>query len=275
MPGQDTRRSPAERPRRGHIRLPMLRGRAVGWGSGPNRGDGLRGKSLTTISFASADRRSTYRAQSRRDSALVYRRALRHSRHVRMLRIGVIVMIGLVLVGTAIENYLPSVGSLHLPAEFSGLVINGTKITMQAPRLTGYTSDNRAYEFRASAAAQDITKPDLVRLEQIRSKMQMADKSVVHLWADTGIYDIKGDMLTLNDHIRLVSTTGYEARLNQAQVDMRQGNVVSDTPVWVKLLDGDLNAKHLEIVDKGDVVRFTGVTMILQSGAQTSKTAQQ
>jgi lipopolysaccharide export system protein LptC len=72
-----------------------------------------------------------------------------------------------------------------------------------------------------------------------------------------------------------VSTTGYEARLRQAVVDMRQGNVVSDTPVWVKLLDGDLNAKHLEIVDKGDVVRFTNVTMILQSGAKSTKTAAQ
>jgi lipopolysaccharide export system protein LptC len=230
---------------------------------------------LTSVSFASADRRSAYRAQSGRDSTGIYRLALRHSRHVRLLRIGLIVMISLVLVGTMIENYLPSVGGLHLPAEFSGLVINGTKITMQKPRLTGYTSDNRAYEFTANAAAQDITKPDLVQLEKIRAKMAMADKSVVHLWADTGIYNTKGDMLTLNDHIRLVSTTGYEARLRQAVVDMRQGNVVSDTPVWVKLLDGDLNAKHLEIVDKGDVIRFTDVTMILQSSAKTSKTAQQ
>jgi lipopolysaccharide export system protein LptC len=230
---------------------------------------------LTSVSLSSADRRSAYQAQSRRDSGGVYRRALRHSRQVRLLRIGVIVTIGLVLFGTTLENYLPSVGGLRLPAEFSGLVINGTKITMQQPRMTGYTSDNRAYEFTANAAAQDITKPDLVQLERIRAKMAMADKSIVHLWADTGLYDTKSDMLTLNDHIRLVSTTGYEARLRQAVVDMQKGNVVSDTPVWVKLLDGDLNAKHLEIVDKGDVVRFTNVTMILQSRAKSTKTAAQ
>ena len=184
-------------------------------------------------------------------------------------------MIGMVLAGTMLENYLPSVGGFRLPAEISGLVINGTKITMQQPRMTGYTSDNRAYEFTANAAAQDITKPDLVQLERIRAQMAMADKSTVHLWADTGLYDTKADTLTLNDHIRLVSTTGYEARLRQAVVDMRQGNVVSDTPIWVKLLDGDLNAKHLEIVDKGDVVRFTNVTMILQSNGKSTKTAAQ
>jgi hypothetical protein len=45
--------------------------------------------------------------------------------------------------------------------------------------------------------------------------------------------------------------------------------------VWVKLLDGDLNAKHLEIVDKGDTLRFTDVTLVLQSGKQQTKAGQQ
>ena len=38
---------------------------------------------------------------------------------------------------------------------------------------------------------------------------------------------------------------------------MRKGNVVSDQPVWVKMLNGFLNAKRLEIVDNGSVLRFT------------------
>ncbi len=179
----------------------------------------------------------------------------------------------MMLLAVVVDNYLP-IGGLRLPAEIGKLVIKGTKITMQQPRLTGFTSDSRPYEFTANAAQQDITKPDLVELQQIRAKIEMADKSIVHLWADTGLYNMKTDMLTLNDNIHLVSSTGYEARLRQAVVDMGKGNVVSDTPVWVKLLDGDLNAKRLEIVDKGDVLRFTDVTMILQSGKQAPKAGQ-
>jgi len=176
----------------------------------------------------------------------------------------------MVLLSAVVENYLP-IGGLRLPAEIGKLVINGSKITMQQPRLAGFTSDSRPYEFTANSAQQDITKPDLVELQQIRAKIAMADKSMVHMWADTGLYNMKTDMLTLNDNIRLVSSTGYEARLSKAVVDMGKGSVVSDTPVWVKLLDGDLNAKRLEIVDKGDVLRFTDVTMILQSGKQDGK----
>jgi lipopolysaccharide export system protein LptC len=228
---------------------------------------------LTTISFAGAPRGAGFPARSRGDNDRVYRRALRHSRAVRWLRAVLLLAIAVVLIGVAAENYLPITG-LRLPAEIGKLVIRGNTIIMQDPRLTGYTTDSRPYEFKAKAAQQDITKPDLVGLQEINAKIEMADKSMVRLSADTGVYNMKTDMLTLRDNIHLVSTTGYEARLSQASVDMTKGNVVSDTPVWVKLLDGDLNAKRLEIIDKGDVLRFTDVTMVLQSGKQETKAAQ-
>lgn len=226
---------------------------------------------MSSISFAGEEHGVGFPVRARANSERLYRRALRHSRRVRLLRTCLLAAIVVVLAGVVVDNYLPSVGGLRLPGEIGSVVIQGTKITMQKPRLTGYTSDGRAYEFNAEAAAQDITKPDLVQLERIRSKMAMADKSTVDLWADEGVYDMKGDMLTLNNNIRLVSSTGYQARLSQAVVDMRKGNVVSDTPVWVKLLDGWLNAKRLEITDNGDVLRFSDVTMTLQDVKQGAK----
>lgn len=197
-----------------------------------------------------------------------------HSRRVRVLRVCVLLAIPAVLAAVTMQNYLPSIGGLRLPAEIGNMVIKGTKITMQQPRLTGYTTDSRAYEFIANSAAQDITKPDLVELQQIRAKVEMVDKSLVRLWADNGLYDMKSDMLTLDDNIHLVSSTGYEARLTHALVDMGKGTVVSEAPVWVKLLDGELNSKGMEIADKGAVLRFSDVTMILQSGTQDTKAAQ-
>ncbi len=226
---------------------------------------------MTTISFAGAGRAAAFPARSRGGKERIYRRALLHSRRVRRLRFGLLIMIALVLAGLVIQDYLPPIGGFKLPAELGQLVIKGTKITMQQPHLTGFTADDRAYEFSARSAAQDITKPDLVELQQIHSKVEMADKSVVHMWADTGLYNMKTDLLNLSENIRLVSSTGYEARLSEAVIDMTKGNVVSDAPVWVKLLDGSLNAKHMEIIDKGDVLRFTGVTMVLQSAKPATK----
>ena len=140
---------------------------------------------------------------------------------------------------------------MHCPARGSPRTIKGTKITMQAPRLTGFTNDSRSYEFTANAAAQDITKPDLVELNKPHAKVQMQDKSMVTMSAVSGIYNMKTEMLTLSDDINLASSTGYEGRLSEAVVDVRKGTVVSEKPVWVKLLNGFLNARRLEVFDNG------------------------
>jgi len=199
-----------------------------------------------------------------------YRAALRHSRHVRIMRIGVLAVIAAMLLTVVVIDYLPPIGGFRLPGELGKLVINGTTITMQQPRLTGFTVDSRAYEFSADSAAQDITKPNVVVMTNLHAKMEMQDKSTVQMTATTGTYDVKTEMLRLNDNINLASSTGYEGRLSEALVDVRKGNVVSDQPVFVKMLDGFLNAKRLDIADNGSVIRFSGVSMVLQPNKDKS-----
>lgn len=80
----------------------------------------------------------------------------------------------------------------------------------------------------------------------------------MEMTAITGIYDAKGETLKLDQDILLHSSTGYQGHLSEALVDIRKGNVVSDHPVEVKLLQGTLNANKLDIVDSGDLIRFHG-----------------
>jgi lipopolysaccharide export system protein LptC len=184
---------------------------------------------------------------------------------VRWLRIGVPAALAGALLLIVGANFMPTVGSLRLPGQLGNLVIKGTKVTMQQPRLTGFTVDSRPYEFTANSAEQDITKPDLMELHQIAAKIEMEDKSMVNLTSNSGSYDMKSEMLTLVDKVHVISSTGYEARLREATIDVRKGHVLSEKPVWVQLTSGVINAKQLEIRDSGDVIRFTGgVTMIVQ-----------
>lgn len=214
-----------------------------------------------------------FAAGTRGDFERDYRAALRHSRRVRLLRIGVPVGIAALLLAVAVVDYMPPIGGFRLPGDLGKLVIHGTKITMEQPRLTGFTLDSRAYEFSAEAAAQDITKPNLVELEKLHAKMEMQDKSSVEMTAASGVYDVKTEILTLKDDIHLVSSTGYEGRLSEAVIDVRKGNVISDKPVSVKMLNGFLNARRLDIGDNGSVVRFGGVAMTLQPGKDAGDTA--
>jgi len=196
---------------------------------------------------------------SRRDADRAFRAARRHSRWVRILRITVpvAVVIGLIVV-TLVTYFNPLRMLAKLPINIDNLVVSGTKVTMEQPRLAGFTSDARAYELIADTAAQDMTKPDIVELRNIRAKVEMQDKTSMEMTAVNGIYDAKGETLKLDREILLRSSTGYQGRLSEALIDIRKGNVVSEHPVEVKMLQGTLNANRLEIFDSGDLVRFHG-----------------
>ena len=204
----------------------------------------------------------------RGDSELAFRSARRHSRAVRILRIAIPLAVVLGFTGIFLITYFNPLRMLaKLPIDVGNLVVSGTKITMEHPRLSGFTGDARAYELSADAAKQDLTKPDLIELRNIRAKVQMQDKSTVEVSATNGIYDSKGETLKLNQNIVLSSSTGYRGRLSEAMIDIRKGNVVSERPVEVELLQGTLNANRLEIADSGDLVRFGGgVNMTLMLG---------
>jgi lipopolysaccharide export system protein LptC len=200
-----------------------------------------------------------YWTMSRRDADRAFRAARRHSRLVRILRITVpmTIVIGLIIV-TLITYFNPLRMLAKLPINIDNLVVSGTKVTMEQPRLAGFTSDARAYELTADTAAQDMTKPDIVELRNIRAKVEMQDKSSMEMTAVSGIYDAKGETLKLDREILLRSSTGYQGRLSEALIDIRKGNVVSEHPVEVKMLQGTLNANRLDILDSGDLVRFHG-----------------
>jgi lipopolysaccharide export system protein LptC len=204
----------------------------------------------------------------RDDSERAFRSARRHSRAVRILRVAIPLAVVLGFTGIFLITYFNPLRMLaKLPIDVGNLVVSGTKITMEHPRLSGFTGDARGYELSADAAKQDLTKPDLIELRNIRAKVQMQDKSTVEVSATNGIYDSKGETLKLNQNIVLSSSTGYRGRLSEAMIDIRKGNVVSERPVEVELLQGTLNANRLEISDSGDLVRFGGgVNMTLMLG---------
>jgi lipopolysaccharide export system protein LptC len=214
---------------------------------------------------------------SRRDAERAFRAARRHSRLVRILRIAVPagVAMGLTIV-TLITYFNPLRMLAKLPINIDNLVVSGTRVTMEQPHLSGFTSDARAYELTADTAAQDMTKPDIVELRNIRAKVELQDKSSMVMTAVTGIYDAKGETLKLDRDILLNSSTGYQGHLSEALIDIRKGNVVSEHPVEVKLLQGTLNANRLDILDSGDLVRFHGgVVMDIMLNQPPSKTGVQ
>jgi lipopolysaccharide export system protein LptC len=187
--------------------------------------------------------------------------AARHSRMVRLLRVAVpatVLLAMAAIVMISVFNPFRITNLTKLPVDISNLVVSGTKITMETPHLAGFSTDQRPYEVWAKAAIQDLANPDHVELQTLRAKVMMEDKSTVTMDARTGFFDSKQQMLDLRKDIFLQSSTGYEAKLSQAYVDINKGTVTSDEHVDVKLLNGTLTADRLRIINSGEIVRFEG-----------------
>ncbi len=174
--------------------------------------------------------------------------AARHSRMVRLLRIAVPAFVIFAMAAVVFVSIVNPFRMLlpKLPVDIGNLVVSGSKITMESPHLAGFSTDRRPYELWAKAATQDLTDPDHVELRALRAKVMMEDSSTVTMDARTGLFDSKKQLLDLRKDIFLQSSTGYEAKLSRAYVDINKGTVTSDEHVDVKLLNGTLSADRLQ-----------------------------
>jgi lipopolysaccharide export system protein LptC len=227
----------------------------------------MRINSLSTTSTFDETKGQAFALRDQSDDERAFRRAARHSRRVRVLRVAMPAAVVLILGATVFVSWFDPLRVLvRLPNDAGRLMISGTKITMEAPKLSGYTRDHRSYELTAQTAAQDITKPNIIELNDVRAKIETADQSTMSLLAKDGKFDRKGGMLILNREIKLMSTAGYEVRLEEAIVDTASGEIVSNKPVEVVTQQGTLNADRLEVIKSGDIVRFVGNVVMTLPG---------
>src|SRR3712207_2062370 len=151
----------------------------LGAGAVPRRG---RSEALAaSMRDETPSGRSANPARSR-----AYAQARRHSRRVRFLKVaiplGAVLGIGFVLVVTFLDPFNRMAGVTLGPVS-----LNGTKITMESPRLSGYRSDNRPYEVTATVAVQDVRKPNVVELSDMKARFAADDTGkTTRLVADTG-----------------------------------------------------------------------------------------
>jgi lipopolysaccharide export system protein LptC len=210
----------------------------------------------------------------RNDTDRVVRIARRHSLFVRVMRIGLPLAVIIGLTALVLFSYFKPMQIFDkLPGLSGNLGIQGSKITMQLPKIAGFTRDSRAYELTAENAVQDIATPDLIELQNLRAKMEMQDKDIVNLTAKAGTYNTKGDKIVLRDQIVVTSGQGYSARLREAAVDMKGGNVTSEQPVEVTLPNGLLTSNGMEITESGAVIRFNRGVVLTLDPAKTSEAA--
>jgi lipopolysaccharide export system protein LptC len=201
------------------------------------------------------------------------RAAGRHSRFVRVLRVALptttVMAIGAYV---ALSYYNPMAALASLPSISGKLGVQGSKITMESPKIAGIGRNQRGYQVTAETAVQDITKPDQLELKNLRAEIEMADTDILVVTAKTGTYHTKADKVTLREHVVFTTAQGLNAKMSEAVVDMKKGTLQSDRFVDFRLPSGRVQANAVEIEDSGEVVRFSrGVIFDLDADEPEAK----
>jgi len=187
-----------------------------------------------------------------------FARARSHSRWVRFFKRAIPVGALVGIAGIVFATWFDPFGEVE-GLTLGPVTVSGSHVTMESPRLTGFRNDSRPYEVTASSARQDVRKPNLVELSDLKARIVTDDQgNAARLEAVSGILDTQKEQMELRRDVRVRTDGGQDVRLTSAFVDFKAGTVVSNEPVTVSLGNGVIRAAGLEVTDNGKVLHFRG-----------------
>ena len=198
--------------------------------------------------------------------ARAFSAARRHSAQVRLARRAIVIGVVAGFMALAGLGLLRNFGHALRNVSFEGIGIEGGRITMDKPHLSGQRPGGGGYDITAVKAMQDAKHPGVVDLSVIGGEITTPDRELSRLSAESGHYESADESMDLSGAVRLTNAR-YEVRLNSVHIDFRTGRYASKEPVTVRILpDATIDADAFEAREGGGEVHFEGRVHTLING---------
>lgn len=199
-----------------------------------------------------------------------FARAASHSRRVRLLRWLVPAIAVVAFVGVAGVMAISRIALPGLDVDLASSAIVDGKLVIAAPRLDGFTPDQRAYSVSARSATQEIGA-DPLTLQELRADVELEDGSTAYLSAETGVFNPVDNSLVLGERALLETTGGVRAVFSDAEVDLASGNLVVRDTVQIEQPGTRIIADRLTVEDNGNRLVFeNNVNVMIEPTAITA-----
>lgn len=199
-------------------------------------------------------------------SSAVFHAAQRHSTRVRILKTALPVVALAIAVVFSWYTFLAAPSSavkVELDPSEDG------KLVMTSPQLNGYTKDNRPYSMDAARAVQDAKQSGVVMLEQITARLPVGDKDSAEIAALSGVYDSVSGFLQFDEALTVTTSSGIEAKLTDAYVNISNGEMKTDKPVDIKTDAAHIRSEKMRIEEGGKVLVFEDKVHLIIEPAKT------
>jgi lipopolysaccharide export system protein LptC len=191
-------------------------------------------------------------------SGKAYTDALQHSMRVRMVRRSIPVACMLGVFGPLVWAFVSPFSGTSANVQVGAVSMSGSKITMEAPKLSGFRKDQKSYVVTAREAVQDIRTPTVVELNQLVGRLEQERGSYARVTSDWGRFDQSAEMLDLKGNVKIRTDDGNEVDMRSAKIEMKSGRVISTEPVDVRSKSGTISAERVELKDNAKIIIFEG-----------------
>ena len=200
-----------------------------------------------------------------------FRAASRHSSRVTFLRRLILGAASFGSVGFVALTWFNPFAKPAMNVSIKGTNLDGTRVTMEQPRLAGYRKDGRPYEVNANSGVQDVRQPNVIELNNLDAKIGMIDQTTVRVLSAAGIYDSFREFMDFHNAVRIRSTN-YDIDMKSAKMDFKTGAIVTDESVKVLITEGEILADRMNMLDNGQSLVFEGKVHSTFSSGNTSET---
>lgn len=182
--------------------------------------------------------------------------AKKHAKRVRFLKIampvaGVLIILGVLAALVIRQLLLPDL-------DLGSIRMQDGKLVMENPNLNGFDRHKRPFSLSADKAIQDADQPKRVELIDINARLPVDDTLFASIKAGNGVYDAEEKTLVLTRKVNVLTTDGMTIDLEDADVDIAGGILVTENPIKATSQKADISSNRLTVRENGKRLIFEG-----------------
>jgi lipopolysaccharide export system protein LptC len=190
----------------------------------------------------------------------------RYSRRVALLKVALPAIGGALLLMVVVW---PRVAPLLERFRFAAIDLREAReLRMINPRYAGTDRNGRPFVVTAAVGRQIPQRDDVMAFDEPVANLQTHSGAKVVLTADSGVYQTQTQFLDVFGNVTMTHEDGSTFKTASARFDVANSAGEGHEPVEGHGPRGDIAGQGFRILDKGDIIIFTGQSSALLKGTK-------
>lgn len=192
----------------------------------------------------------------------IYAALTRRNRLVRVLRIGLPAIGGIVLLGLVLQIY---VGSLIPDFGFANISIDRDNLVVEAPVYTGASGDGSVYAVSAASARTSFGNADRIDLTDAVFRLEQPSGSTFEARGAVAQVHVAEEVVVVDGTAYVEGTDGLSGTVESPEVDVGRESMFSKGAVDLTLKDANVTADSMSYDGTTGRWTFHGATLVISS----------